>query len=153
MQQHLFTAGTDIEHRGIVLRVRSVDGNVLELEAADGSFSHFAHVSSVKPCTPPAHESQSGSLAVPAEVGQGAGSSSEDRNRAAWMSIADFLTLQNLRAVLAARAAAHAKRSAGAAAGAQSAINFGGCVATVTASGPDGNHGDNFAPASSEVLA
>lgn len=26
-----------------------------------------------------------------------------------------------------------------------SAINFGGCVAPCTTSGPDGNHGDNFA--------
>ena len=44
-------------------------------------------------------------------------------------------------------AAATGKRSAGAAAPAvvadSSAINFGGCVASVTAV-PDGNHGDNF---------
>jgi hypothetical protein len=72
-----------------------------------------------------------------------------ERNRAAWMSIADFLARQNLRQVLAQRAAAGAadgKRSAAvapAAAGcASGAINFGGCVATLTV--PDGNHGDNF---------
>lgn len=74
-----------------------------------------------------------------------------ERNESAWLSVADFLTLQYLRQVLAARVAASGKRSAAAAAGA--AINFGGCVATGTASVPDGNHGDNFSPASSQVLA
>lgn len=69
-----------------------------------------------------------------------------ERNRAAWMSIADFLARQNLRQVLAQRAAAAPVGQACAArtgaAGASGAINFGGCVATLTV--PDGNHGDNF---------
>lgn len=52
-----------------------------------------------------------------------------DRNRAQWLSIADFLTCQNLRAVLAARAAADGKQRAAAAACAQAL--------------PVGNHGEN----------
>lgn len=79
-----------------------------------------------------------------------------ERNRAAWLSIADFLARQNLRAVLAARGAAAPVGQACAArtgAAAPSAINFGGCVAAVTTPVPDGNHGDNFTPASSQVLA
>lgn len=50
-------------------------------------------------------------------------------NKAAWLSISDFLARENLREVLAARAAATGKRSDGAAARAQAL--------------PDGNHGDN----------
>jgi len=52
------------------------------------------------------------------------------RNYGAWLSVADFLTLQNLRIVLAARASASGKRSADAAAGAD--------LSTL----PDGNHGE-----------
>lgn len=58
------------------------------------------------------------------------------RNRDAWLSIADFLTLQNLRLVIARRLAAEAasdgKRSAAAAASAAG-------LSTV----PHGNHGEN----------
>lgn len=56
----------------------------------------------------------------------------EPRNKAAWLSVADFLTLENLRAVLAARAAADGKRSADA------AVRAAGASAL-----PDGNHGEN----------
>lgn len=52
------------------------------------------------------------------------------RNYGAWLSVADFLTLQNLRIVLAARASASGERSADAAAGAD--------LSTL----PDGNHGE-----------
>lgn len=64
------------------------------------------------------------------------------RNRAAWLSIADFLTHENLRAVLKARGdAAAGKRSAGAAA-APAAINFGGCASAQTSHAvPVGNTG------------
>ena len=56
----------------------------------------------------------------------------EPRNKAAWFSVADFLTRENLRAVLAARAAADGKRSADVAARAAGASAL-----------PDGNHGEN----------
>jgi len=52
------------------------------------------------------------------------------RNYGAWLSVADFLTLQNLRIVLAARASAPVKRSAGA--------DEGAGLSTL----PDGNHGE-----------
>jgi len=68
---------------------------------------------------------------LPAPVaGQGVGT----RNRAAWLSIADFLARQNLRAVLAKRAAAAASASVSAHAGAGAA----GRQAL-----PLGNHGEN----------
>lgn len=54
------------------------------------------------------------------------------RNSGAWLSVADFLARQNLRAVLAARAAADGKRSADVAARAAGASAL-----------PDGNHGEN----------
>lgn len=53
------------------------------------------------------------------------------RNQAEWLSIADFLTLDNLRAVLAARAATAGKRSAAVAARASAPAL------------PHGNHGEN----------
>lgn len=90
-------------------------------------------------CPPPAHKvHQVEGLAAPAMVGGSGEGTSFDFvgvNRSAWMSIADFLTLENLRAVLAQRAAcaAHGKRSAGAAL----------AVAGLSAL-PDGNHGDNL---------
>lgn len=61
---------------------------------------------------------------------------STGRNRAAWFSISDFLSRQNLTQVLKARAAgarAHAGVSAGA-----------GATAAVFQTLPDGNHGENF---------
>lgn len=67
------------------------------------------------------------------------------RNRAAWMSIADFLTLDNLRSVLAARAKQQAapwamsgKRSAAMAQGAACVPALGRLAL------PDGNHGETF---------
>lgn len=61
---------------------------------------------------------------------------STGRNRAAWLSISDFLARENLREVLKARAAgalAHAGVSAGA-----------GATAAVFQTLPDGNHGENL---------
>lgn len=68
------------------------------------------------------------------------------RNRAAWMSIGDFLARQNLHLVLQARArsaAAQASACGSAAQGAQaqSAINFGGYVGAYPSSVPVGNTG------------
>lgn len=49
---------SDLVSVALVLRVRSIEGNVLELEACDGSFYGFRHASSVAPeCTPPAETS------------------------------------------------------------------------------------------------
>lgn len=58
------------------------------------------------------------------------------RNHCAWLSIADFITLENLRSVLSASATAPGKRSAGAVA----------LAAALAASQtlPDGNHGENL---------
>lgn len=56
--------------------------------------------------------------------------SSHPRNQSAWFSVADFLTRQNLALVLAARASAPGKRSAGA--------DEGAGLSTL----PDGNHGE-----------
>lgn len=53
------------------------------------------------------------------------------RNQAEWLSIADFLTLENLRSVFAARAATAGKRSAAVAARASAPAL------------PHGNHGEN----------
>ena len=56
----------------------------------------------------------------------------EPRNKAAWLSVADFLTRENLRAVLASRRAASVGQA---------------CAARADAAGasalPDGNHGEN----------
>ena len=100
-------------------------------------------------CPPPAHEAHHGEgLAARAQVaGLGEGSvrgqsaiawinQSTGRNRAAWLSISDFLSRQNLCQVLKARAAgalAHAGVSAGA-----------GATAAVFQTLPDGNHGENL---------
>lgn len=66
------------------------------------------------------------------------------RNRAAWMSISDFLALQNLSISLQARAAAaRGPACGGGAAVAQAAINF-GYNASPLPPVPDGNHGDHF---------
>lgn len=78
-------------------------------------------------------------MAAP-DAGQGA------RNRAAWMSIADFLTMQNLRAVLAARAASCAAAAApmsGKRSDAMGAAAVCGPSAGLSAL-PDGNHGENL---------
>lgn len=63
---------------------------------------------------------------------------STGRNRAAWLSISDFLARENLREVLQARAAealSHAGVSACA-----------GASAAALQSLPDGNHGENLTP-------
>ncbi len=59
----------------------------------------------------------------------------EPRNKAAWLSVADFLTLENLRAVLAARTAQGAE-------GAPLAGEVSAPSARASAL-PDGNHGEN----------
>lgn len=59
----------------------------------------------------------------------------EPRNKAAWLSVADFLTLENLRAVLAARTAQGAEGAP--LAGEVSAPSAGASAL------PDGNHGEN----------
>ncbi len=82
------------------------------------------------PCTPPATQTAA-SLPAPA-AGQGVGT---QRNRAAWLSIADFLARQNLRMVLAARAAQRAE-------GAPLAGEASAPCAAASAL-PVGNHGEN----------
>lgn len=77
---------------------------------------------------PAAQTATAACVTAPVVAGQGGGT----RNRAAWLSVADFLARQNLRAVLAARAAADGKRSADVAARAAGASAL-----------PDGNHGEN----------
>lgn len=65
----------------------------------------------------------------------------QSRNRDQWLSLADFLTLENLRIVLQKRAqAGQAQRRT--AQGANSAINFGGCEqAGISHAVPVGNTG------------
>lgn len=65
------TAGTDVDFQGVALRVRSVDGDLLFLEASDGSFYGIRHVTDVTVCPPPA-TSTAASLPAPA-AGQGEG--------------------------------------------------------------------------------
>lgn len=70
------------------------------------------------------------------------------RNRGAWLSVADFIVRENLRAVLTATAAsatAPGKRSAGAVAHA--------AALAASPSLPVGNHGENLNLASSQVPA
>lgn len=59
----------------------------------------------------------------------------EPRNKAAWLSVADFLARENLRAVLAARTAQGAEGAP--LAGEVSAPSAGASAL------PDGNHGEN----------
>ena len=68
------------------------------------------------------------------------------RNRAAWMSVADFLARQNLRQVLQARARSEAAQALACGSAAQgqaaiSAINFGGYAGAYPSSVPVGNTG------------
>jgi len=61
----------------IELRVRALEGNVAELEAFDGSFVGFRHVSSLTMCLSPATQAAPAqSLAAAAGTGQGAGTHS-----------------------------------------------------------------------------
>lgn len=68
-----------------------------------------------------------------------------ERNRAAWMSIADFLARQNLRQVLAQRAAAGAADGKRSAAVAPAAAGLSAL--------PDGNHGENLGQSTQQVQA
>ncbi len=81
---------------------------------------------------------------------------SSTTNRGAWLHIAAFLDafpdrsleihVRRVAALEAARTAEGAPpRGEVAVREASAAINFGGCVALETSSGPDGNHGDNLA--------
>lgn len=72
---HLITPGAVVQTADqIELRVRALEGNVAELEAFDGSFVGFRHVSSLTVCLPPATETAPAqSLAAAAGTGQGAG--------------------------------------------------------------------------------
>lgn len=55
---------------GVVLTVRSVDGNVLELESADGAFFGFRHINSVER-VPAAQEAAAAVVAHTVPVGSG----------------------------------------------------------------------------------
>lgn len=72
---HQITPGAVVQTADqIELRVRALEGNVAELEAFDGSFFGFRHVSSLTVCLPPAAETVSApGLAAAAGTGQGAG--------------------------------------------------------------------------------
>jgi len=72
---HQITPGVVVQTAyQIELRVRALEGNVAELEAFDGSFVGFRHVSSLTVCLPPAAKTAPAqSLAAAAGAGQGAG--------------------------------------------------------------------------------
>lgn len=74
---------SDLVSVALVLRVRSIEGNVLELEACDGSFYGFRHASSVTPvCTSPAETSVpplGAGLVAQSSVGGGGCSRSAER--------------------------------------------------------------------------
>lgn len=65
------TAGARVTYQGDEYRVRSVDGNVLELAYDTGGFFRLVHVSSVTVCPTPATQTVA-SLPAPA-AGQGKG--------------------------------------------------------------------------------
>ena len=69
MSHHSITQGLEVIYQGVTFSVRAVDGNVLALEASDGSFARHVHVSSVMVCEPPAIQTTSPNLPVP-DVGQ-----------------------------------------------------------------------------------
>ncbi len=75
---HQITPGAVVQTADqIELRVRALEGNVAELEAFDGSFVGFRHVSSLTVCLPPATQTvPAQSLAAAAGAGQGAGTHS-----------------------------------------------------------------------------
>lgn len=87
--------------------------------------------------------------AIPGQSGAAMVRDYMGRNHGAWLSIADFIVRENFRSVFASQAARTAEgappRGEVAGRAASAAINFGGCVALETSSGPDGNHGDNLA--------
>lgn len=65
------TAGIDVDFQGVALRVRFVDGDLLFLEASNGSFFGVRHVTNVTVCPPPATPT---AASLPAPVaGQGVG--------------------------------------------------------------------------------
>ncbi|WP_182284073.1 hypothetical protein [Comamonas testosteroni] len=82
---------------------------------------------------PGAKQGTADSLAAPGCVG--AGGTNEPRNKAAWLSISDFLTRQNLGLVLQARQRSVAAGVAGAAQAASAAQGASHFI-------PVGNHGE-----------
>ncbi|AVT09956.1 hypothetical protein C8242_11085 [Paracidovorax avenae] len=71
---HQITPGAVVQTADqIELRVRALEGNVAELEAFDGSFVGFRHVSSLTCLPPAASTAPAQSLAAAAGAGQGAG--------------------------------------------------------------------------------
>lgn len=81
---------------------------------------------------PGAKQGTADSLAAPGRVG--AGDTNEPRNKAAWLSVSDFLTRQNLHRVLARQRSV----AAGVAGAAQAASAAPGASQTL----PVGNHGE-----------
>lgn len=59
-----------VKASGVVLTVRSIDGNLLELESADGAFFGFRHINSVER-VPAAQEPAAAVVAHSAPVGSG----------------------------------------------------------------------------------
>ncbi|SFE32902.1 hypothetical protein [Paracidovorax konjaci] len=82
MPYHITIGAVVLTADHIELRVRALEGNVAELEAFDGSFAGYRHISSLTlipqageaDCSPPATQTAPAqSLAAAAGVGQGAG--------------------------------------------------------------------------------
>lgn len=75
MSQHQIRPGDEVVHQGLVVRVRAVDGNVLECEHLTGRFYRFLHCTSVhvqlELDLPPAAEKTPAPLAGPAGVAVG----------------------------------------------------------------------------------
>ncbi|SDC08558.1 hypothetical protein SAMN05192589_101223 [Paracidovorax valerianellae] len=74
------TAGARVTYQGDEYKVRSVDGNVLELAYDTGGFFRLVHMSSVTACPTPAIQTAA-SLPAPA-AGQGKGTSLAQFERA-----------------------------------------------------------------------
>jgi len=67
----LFVPGAAVSAAGVDLRIRSIDGNVAELETDCGSFFGFRHVNSLTVCAPPVLEAAIGVVAQSDAVGSG----------------------------------------------------------------------------------
>lgn len=107
---HQITPGAVVQTADqIELRVRALEGNVAELEAFDGSFVGFRHVSSLTVCLPPATQAAPAqSLAAAAGTGQGAGTRRR-RYRAAVVAVTRHdEEVERLRASNLAAFSAHA---------------------------------------------
>ncbi|WP_367068611.1 hypothetical protein [Oryzisolibacter sp. LB2S] len=122
---------TQVIYQGERYTVRRKVGNVLELAYDTGSFFRLVHATSVTPCPALAVETAACGLPTPAAA-QGRD------NRAAWLSIADFLALENLRGVLRDRAAQACAGMGTSSARAQA----GACLGAAQVL-PHGNHGEN----------